>query len=127
MLSLETIYATLYARNPTLVQSISVDIILGFIRLSCSLKAAITHMQPPAYNPSHIPQDLPVDVYSYMARRLGVAPGTILALWDAMKILIWMEGIEGVDREAYPRMLEALELDTKLGQYLFCEAVTDYN
>lgn len=94
MLSLFDICRSLQESNTDLVHTLSIPSIVQFVRAAYALKEAIIHEQPPSFNPSHVPAVLPSRIHLYLARRFSLSDGTVSALWQALRIVIWTQAQE---------------------------------
>jgi hypothetical protein len=86
--SFHTIYESL-SKLPGLTESIGVEEVIRFIRLLASLKCEIEHHRWPGASESHIPDDLPAHIRTFLALGLGVSDESVDVCWHAFKWNIW--------------------------------------
>ncbi|KAI0754602.1 hypothetical protein C8Q80DRAFT_1139888 [Daedaleopsis nitida] len=113
MLSLSQIYDTLVL-HPDVFHNTSLGTAIAFVRLASQLRPAIIHSQPPSYDPSHVPQQLDLDICTYIAEKLAIRTSHVDALWDALKIMVWVEGAISLDCTFTGHTLGAPEQKTAL-------------
>ncbi|KAJ7593695.1 hypothetical protein C8J56DRAFT_924950 [Mycena floridula] len=82
---------SILSQSPTLLQQLTIDDVLTFIRLTAGLKNDILFGQKPSHNPETIPQELPQNVLSFLSSTMNLSSEHIHYLWDAFRVTIWTE------------------------------------
>ena len=108
-------------KSPGLERDIRLSTIAQFIRLAVALKPTILHSQDVSFDPTHIPQVLNGEIQRYLAEQLAVPVATVDSLWEAFRIVVWVDDGNGdgaasvLDGESLPRMHGKLEDKFRLG------------
>ncbi|KAJ7578321.1 hypothetical protein C8J56DRAFT_1112406 [Mycena floridula] len=82
---------SILSQSPTLLQQLTIDDVLTFIRLTAGLKNDILFGQKPSHNPETIPQELPQNVLSFLSSTMNLSSEHIHYLWDTFRVTIWTE------------------------------------
>ena len=86
--SLRMVYGLL-TPYPELLETVTLEKALQFIRLADSLKRDILFGQKPSHNPENPPETLPDNVHSFLSSALGYPDLYIGGLWTAFRSTIW--------------------------------------
>ncbi|KAJ7580827.1 hypothetical protein C8J56DRAFT_794833 [Mycena floridula] len=75
----------------SLLQQLTIDDVLSFIRLTAGLKNDILFGQKPSHNPETIPQELPQNVLSFLSSTMDLSLDHLNCLWATFGVTIWTE------------------------------------
>jgi hypothetical protein len=99
MYTISEIYQSL-CQTPGLVDSIGIEKAMKFIRLTTKLKDEITISQPPQYDPSSAPEELPRHVRQFLSLSVDMPDAFVDACWTAFCETIWNNDEElGADKD----------------------------
>ncbi|KAF7378197.1 hypothetical protein MSAN_00244300 [Mycena sanguinolenta] len=88
MASMDDVHAFL-SKVPGLVESITMEKAMAFVRLASRLKDEIILAQKSTYDPSSAPSDIPEHVRSFLGCATGMSDEFVAGCWEAFSETIW--------------------------------------
>ncbi|KAJ7190144.1 hypothetical protein GGX14DRAFT_580107 [Mycena pura] len=96
---------------PGLKESVGMDKAMSFVRIAARLKDEIIVAQPPTYDPSTAPSELPEHVRSFLGGATDMPDEFVAGCWSAFSQTIWMYEQDGSSAGKDAKMFREFGLD----------------